>query len=401
MAVWNCVWKGSSIMKITQANVGKLSDGVYTVETGLYLRVRGKYRNYFVRLQVDGKRRDIGIGSAADIPLSVARAKATALRAEALAGNARWGEKEKKTELPLIKNYALEVVKRLDETKRWRGGNTRYEYERCLKEYAFPIIGDKPVTEITRDDMLMVLAPIWERIPQTANRLRSVLNMVFDAAAADGLTDKRSPAAWVGNLELFLAPPKKVIPPKHFDAAALEEAQKLARIFYGSSTISHKATLMLMLTASRRGEVLPAKWSEFDFVKRIWSVPPERRKDGKLEPHRVPMSKQLIKVLQSIEKRGVYVFQSRFFEKPISSNLILESIKKYADRKSLTAHGFRSTFSDWCTEAGIDWQLTEKALMHATGNNVRLAYQRSDLLEQRRDVMQRWADALIEGSAIE
>ena len=113
------------------------------------------------------------------------------------------------------------------------------------------------------------------------------------------------------------------------------------------------------------------------------------------------MSKQLIKVLQSIEKRGVYVFQSRFFEKPISSNLILESIKKYADRKSLTAHGFRSTFSDWCTEAGIDWQLTEKALMHATGNNVRLAYQRSDLLEQRRDVMQRWADALFEGSGID
>ncbi len=388
------------ITKITQAKIDALPDGVYTVESGLYLRVRGKYRNYFVRLQIDGKRRDVAVGSAKDVTLAAAKSKALALRAQAANGNEDWGKETVEKKAPLFKDFYPEAFGRFSSAKQWRSPHTGWQYEHVMKVYGMPKLAEKRVDEITRDDVLEVIQPIWEKINYSANVLRRLIELTLDYAAADGWTDKRNPAAWKGNLEMFLPPSSKVAPTRHHEAMTMDEARMLAPQLFWSMIVSHRALLFCLLTASRASEGVKARWEEFDFEKRIWYVPPERRKDGKPYPHRVPLSKQTICLLNHIPRNGEYVFISNFRgknKKPIRIDQLRQILWRHV-RNGVTTHGCRSTFRDWCAENGIDPILAEKSLMHTTGGRTEQAYQRSDLLEQRRPVMQAWADALFEGS---
>lgn len=134
---------------------------------------------------------------------------------------------------------------------------------------------------------------------------------------------------------------------------------------------------------------MPARWDEIDFENRVWNCPPERRKDGKRYPHRVPLSDQALYVLGLIKRKSEYIFAGA------SGPHISKETPRVIIQKKLkhgTMHGFRSTFRDWAAENGFDRVLAEKSLMHATGNEVEQAYQRSDLLEQRRPLLQAWAD---------
>lgn len=384
-------------MAITQAVLGKLPEGTHTVEPGLYFRVRGKYRNFFVRLQVDGKRRDVGIGSVNEITLAAAKAKASALRAEALNGHKNWGKKEEARAIPLFGAFAVQALEKLADAKKWKNPRTKRMYDQIMRDYLLPTLKDIPVDEVTRDDVLAVLHPIWDTKVESSKRSRQLLECIFDFAAAEGLTDKRNPATWRGNLELFLPPVDRIHRVKHREAPTLKELQKVAREFVGSRFPLHQATLFGILTASRLNEFIAAKWEEFDFQNRVWLVPPERRKDGKPYPHRVPLSSQSLFLLKGITRKSEYVFQSRYrSDCHINSSQPKQVLQEFLLRK-VTMHGCRSTFSDWCVQNGVSEVLSEKSLMHATGNRVRQAYQRDDLLEERRPVMQRWADALFEG----
>ena len=387
-------------MSIRQSQVASLPEGTHTIEPGLYLRVRGKYRNFVVRLQVGGKRREIGLGSATELTIAAAKAKAAALKAEAASGNEEWGKKPEERKSPAFKDYAVRTLDVMASAKRWRGKHTEAHYRSLIKNYAIPTFGDKAVDAVTREDVLSALNLIWNERPQAGLRLRMILDHIFDYAAADGWTDKRSPAAWKGNLDRFLPAPQKVRATKHHEAMTMEEARKAVRLFIGSEVVSHRAVIFILLTASRVGEAVNARWDEVDFDAKVWAVPAERRKDGKPFPHRVPLSDQAIFLLKKMPRRSDYIFQSLLTSRPISPSVTTLAIQRYIGRK-VTIHGCRSTFSDWCAETGVDVILAEKSLMHATGNAVRQAYQRSDLLEQRRPVMQAWADALFEGVDLE
>ena len=185
----------------------------------------------------------------------------------------------------------------------------------------------------------------------------------------------------------------KVHKVKHQEAATQVELSIICKKFITSQFVSHQAIVFGILTAARVNEFLGARWSEIDFDNAVWNCP--RRKDGKTEPHRVPLPTQLMRMLKLMERRSDFIFPSSVNAK---SHLCKETPKNIL-RKNLmrhvTMHGCRSTFRDWCAENGIDRILAEKALMHQTGNAVELAYQRSDLLEQRRPVMQAWADFLL------
>lgn len=384
-------------MAITQAVLGKLPEGTHTVEPGLYFRVRGKYRNFFVRLQVDGKRRDVGIGSVNEITLAAAKAKASALRAEALSGHKNWGKKEQSKATPLFGAFAVQALEKLAAAKKWKNPKTKKMYEQIVRDYLLPTLKSIPVDEITRDDVLNALQPTWEKKTIYTSRARYLLECFLEFAAAEGLTEKRNPATWRGNLALFLPPIDRVHRAKHFEAPTLKELQKVSREFIGSSFPLHQATLFGILTATRLNEFIAAKWEEFDFQNRVWLIPPERRKDGKPYPHRVPLSSQALFLLKAITRKSDYVFQSRYLtNRHINPSQPKHVLQQFLMRR-VTMHGCRSTFSDWCARNSIDDNLAEKSLMHATGNRVRQAYQRDDLLEERRPVMQRWADALFEG----
>ena len=387
-------------MAITQSVLGKLPEGTHRIEQGLYFRVRGKYRNFFVRLQVNGKRRDVGLGSANEITLAVAKAKAAALRADALSGNSAWGRVDAKPEAPRFKDYVFEVLDKLAEARQWKNASTKRIFVQITRDYLIDGLGEKRIDAIERDDVLRVLRPIWETKGETSKRAMQILSNTFDYAMMEGWIDKRNPAQWRGNLSMYLPPHARIHKPKHHEAPTFEEAQRCARAFIGSAFPMHQAIVFGLLTATRVSEFVKARWDEFDFENRVWSVPPERRKDEKPYPHRVPLSKQAIFLLKRIARQNEYVFKSRINSGHINPISPRDGIRLFLMR-AVTMHGCRSAFSDWCAREGIDVILIEKSLMHATGSAVHLAYQRDDLLEQRREVMQRWADALFEGSGID
>ena len=386
-------------MKVTQAVIGKLPEGTHTVAPGLYLRVRGKYRNFFVRLQVNGKRREVGLGSAATMTVAAAKARAEMMRGEAAAKHEDWGRKEEKR-TPLFGEFAQAALERLIETRKWKNKQTEQMHRQILKTYLLPILKDIPIDAITRENVLEVLNPIWHTKNIVAVRCRVILEKLLDLAALETNSERRNPAAWRGNLDFFLPPPEKVHQTKHWAAMTFEEAQKVVCTFFSTPYISHKAIVFGILTAARKNEFLQAKWQEIDFENAVWSVPPERRKDQKPYPHRVPLSKQAVALLKRIHRESDFVFTSPTNRNRClgrdNANYMLPNFLK----RNVTMHGCRSTFSDWGAREGIDSVLIEKSLMHATGNKVAQAYQRDDLLERRRPVMQAWADALFKGSGL-
>lgn len=379
--------------KITQRDINQLPEGLYKIDTGLYLRVRGKYRNFILKAQVEGVRREIGLGSTSEISLSVAKAKALKVKAQ-IANGEYVVEKKKKVEEneKTFAEVATEAIEAIKNARRWKNEKHGHQWVQTVNDYAVPVIGKMPISQITRDDILDVITPIWETKTETASRLLGRLERIFDYATFKGWYMMNNPARWKGNLDMILPPPRKVKQAVHHAAMTTEEAQGVAARYLNSDFISHKAILFGLLTATRVSEFINARWDEFDFTNQVWMVPPERRKDGKNYPHRVPLCKQAIQMLETIERSNDLVFINEKGERlnAETPRLILMKLLK----RKVTMHGCRSTFRDWCAESGKDPILAEKSLMHATGNEVEQAYQRSDLLEQRRVLMQEWADFL-------
>ncbi|WP_300914530.1 tyrosine-type recombinase/integrase, partial [Turicimonas muris] len=259
-----------------------------------------------------------------------------------------------------------------------------------VKTYALPVLGKKKLADIKKQDILEVLNPIWLTKNETASRVRGRLENIFSYAVSDGLMEF-NPALWRGNLDRELPPPGKVQKTEHHEAMSLEELQGKIDCFYPAINRTRQVILFTILTASRVGESVPAKWDEIDWDNKVWSVPAERRKDGKPYPHRVPLSTQAVELLESIERTGEYIFS---IKDTLGSRYSLAVLLKRMTGSQATMHGFRSTFRDWAAENGVPDIVAEKCLMHSTGSAVVQAYQRSDLLEQRREVMQRWADAV-------
>lgn len=385
-------------MKITSKNVFTVEDGNHTVAPNLILVVRGNTRRFVFRYSENGKRTDKALGPARKLSLSDAKALADELRSKLALGEEiktrrERKEKENTPDVPVFKTYAIETIDRLQEVKRWRNKKHAQQWRNTIEQYAFPFIGEKPINEITREDVLNILKPIWLEKNETASRVRGRLENVLAYAVTDGILPS-NPATWRGNLDRYLAPQSKVKVVKHHEAMPFEQLQEKVKCLIPANNRTRQVILFTILTASRIGESVPACWNEIDLKNRVWSVPPERRKDGKPFPHRVPLSTQAIDLLNSIERHGEKIFEDP--DRKASSRYSLTGLLKRMTGTDATMHGFRSTFRDWCAENDVPEILAEKSMMHQTGDAVVQAYQRSDLLEQRREVMQRWADAVFE-----
>lgn len=345
---------------------------------------------------VNGKRRDYAIGSAADVPLAVAKARLVKLRADILEGQDPWAIKEARkreaAEVSLTFGvYSKTAIDAIANARRWRSDKHRAQWYSTIETYAGAAFGDRPLRDITRDDVLRVLEPIWETKSETASRVRGRLEAIFDQAIYDGLHPGPNPAAWRGQLDRCLPPPTKVRSVRHREAMTMDEAREAVEYLQGSPYVSHQAILFGLLTAARVNEFLYADWSEIDLDRAVWSCP--RRKDGKPYPHRVPLSRQALALLESLPSRSGPLFPA-----PHAEHLSIDTCRVILQRivkRKVTMHGCRSTFRDWAEEAGIDWRLAERSLMHTVGGEVERAYQRSDMIEQRRPVMQQWADAIL------
>lgn len=387
----------TNMAKVTAKNIFTLPEGRHSVAPNLNLRVRDGKRTYVLRYCIGGKRKDKHLGSADDLSLTEAKRLADKLRSELAEGKLpqtardKLAEKLKEADAPTFEKYALEAIEKIASVRVWKNAKHKAQWFATVRAYAFPVLGKKKLSEIKKADVLEVLRPIWSSKTETASRVRGRLENIFSYAVTDGLMEF-NPAIWRGNLDRDLPPPSKIQIVEHHEAMPLEELQEKISCFYPADTRTRQVILFTILTASRVGESVPARWDEIDWENRIWSVPPERRKDQKPYPHRVPLSDQAIELLNSVEKKGEEIFC--FNADNLGSRYSLAHLLQQMTNTTATMHGFRSTFRDWAAENGVPDTIAEKCLMHVTGNAVVQAYQRSDLLEQRREVMQAWADAV-------
>ena len=275
----------------------------------------------------------------------------------------------------------------------WRNEKHRAQWRSSLARYAFPTIGSLAPAAINVDLIVHVLRPIWTTKVETATRLRGRMESILDYAKVCGYRDGDNPARLRGNVDIRLGKPAKLKKVEHhaaLDWRAMSNFMQRLRLEDG---VGAMALRLLILTAGRTGEVIGATWKEVDLEARVWTVPRERMKAGK--EHRVPLSEGAIAALREAEKirtnDNPYVFPGEKKASPLS-NMAMLALLRRMKRDDLTVHGFRSTFRDWAGETGRPDDLCEAALAHSKGNKVQEAYQRGDLLERRRVLMNDWAD---------
>jgi integrase len=369
--------------KVETAKPGKYSDG-----GNLYLVVsESGARKWVLRFTWRGRPKEMGLGSAASVPLADAREKASSARRKIAQGLNPIDERKRDGSIPTFGEMADDVRETL--SAGFRNAKHKAQWKSTLETYAAPLRA-KPVDTIATDDVLAVLKPIWTTKAETASRVRGRIEKVLDAAKAKGFRDGENPARWRGHLDHLLPRPSKLTRGHHaampYDGVAALVAQLRQR-----EATSALALELCILTAARSGEILGMRWREIDFDKKIWTVPAERMKAGR--EHRVPLSSRAIVLLRQLEKfrGGDFVFAGQTRNKPLS-NMAMEMVLRRMKIEDATVHGFRSSFRDWAGNvSNFPREITETALAHVIGDKAEQAYRRSDALDKRRKLMEAWA----------
>lgn len=398
--------------KVTSRNLMSLPDGRYRIEQSLYLVVRGegKYRSYVFRYAFAGARRDLSLGSPDVKSLSMVKEDAARCRLLIAKGVDPKDAKDQKLAEVV---QSRKKVKTFDdlfqqmwpiflERRQYKNERTGKDLELYVERYACPKLGKMLISKIKPMDVRDCLMPIWSSRPVLAGRVRWLIEALFELARADGLTMAPNPATWKGNLDVWLPSRKKVHRVEHHPAIDIEELPQLASTLFerGFTWSSSWMMVLIILSASRTQEVRGLEWKNVLFEDRMFLVPPELRKDGKPEPFRVPMTRQAERLLKMIPQDADYVFHAVGRHRPYQHTIAAFTLEKTL-KLDCTMHGFRSAFRDWCAENGIDFLVAEKSLMHSSGSAVVDAYQRSDLIEQRREALQRWADYVLPESEMD
>ena len=374
--------------RLTVAKVRSLTaPGLHGDGGTLFLRVRpGGSRQWVQRLTIAGKRRDLGLGGWPLVTLAEARDRALDNRRAARRGGDPLAEK-RRARMPTFREAAFKVYEA--NRPRWRSEKTAANWLRQMELHAFPILADLPVDQVTREAVLRVLSPLWGRKLDIARKLRGRIRAVLAWAQAHGFAEVNVAGEAIDGA---LAPMPAV--EGHYRAlphpevcAALQTVQAS-----GASLSAKSCFRFVVLTACRSGEARLAKWAEIDVEAREWRVPADRTKTG--VEHRVPLADAVLDVLESVRPlrdRSDLLFPSPSRPgKPLSNMATTKLLRDVGLASRTTAHGFRSSFRDWCADTGKPREIAEAALAHTVGG-VEGAYFRSDLFERRRRLMDQWA----------
>jgi integrase len=368
---------------------GRYSDG-----NGLYLVVRsGGSKQWIFLYRREGTLKEMGLGSPLKgVTLAMARGLRDDARAIMARGvdplEARRQSGQSSVKVPKFGAYALALVDRIEGG--FSNSKHRQQWRDTLKTYCEPI-WNLPIDRVETSGVLACLTPIWQTKPETASRVRGRIERVLNAAKAERLRAGENPAAWRGHLDATLPKPGKLTRGHH---AALPYADMPVFMsdLRARPAIAALALELVVLTATRTSEVLNAKWAEFDLDAGLWTIPAERMKARR--EHRVALSNRALAIVKELfaARSSEYVFPGQKPGKPLSNMAMLMLLERMGRRGSITAHGFRSTFSDWASEVSpYSSELRETALAHTIGNKAEAAYRRGDALEKRRAMMEAWA----------
>ena len=354
----------------------------------LYLCVKASgAKSWIQRITIDGRRHDIGLGAFPVVGLAKARERAFANRVSIADGRNPLAEKIK-ARIPTFREAAEKTIEA--NRPRWRNPKTDQNWTAALERHAFPILGNMRVDRIGREDVLRVLTPLWTSTPEQARKLRRRIRATLAWCQAHGHIEHN-----IAGEAIDGALPAQPAVKEHLRALPYRDvAEALATV--DSSRASPTAKLCLwftILTAARSGETRGAAWAEIDLEAHEWRIPANRMKSG--VEHRVPLSDAAMAVLQRAlplrNNHSDLIFPSPVRRgRPLSDMALTKVLRDSGLANRATVHGFRSSFRDWCAEAGKPRELAEAALAHVVAG-VEGAYFRSDLFERRRQLMADWA----------
>jgi integrase len=372
---------------------GVKAPGLYPDGDGLYLQVtQTGSRSWLYRFRHRGRRPEIGLGSLQDVTLAKARVARDEVKRRVAAGEMAFPAR---TRAPAPITAAVSAPPTLIEVwteyveaqaPGWRGRKTSAGWMRSIEKHAGKI-ADKPVAEISVDDMLLVLKPLWMTKAESAGKLRERLERVLDYARVKKLRAGDNPALWRGNLS-HLLPPRPKLQRGHMKALPYAELPELMRKVAGRQGMAARALEFTILTVARESMTLEATWGEF--VGDVWELDASRMKD---RAFRQPLSSGALAVLDKVRpeqpRPGELVFPGP--RDAIMSNMAMDMLLREL-APPFTPHGMRSTFRDWAgDETDFSREVIEECLAHAVGDETERAYRRSDALKKRRAVLEAWS----------
>jgi integrase len=377
--------------RLTARSVASLkTPGRHADGGNLYLTISktagGLSKRWVFMFSLAGKQREPGLGAFPAVNLAAARSKAKDMRAMVDQGIDPLDQKKAASEAAKGRKTFAECAASLIASKSssWRNAKHAGQWETTLATHG-KALRDIPVDAITIQDVLAVLTPIWQDIPETASRLRGRIEAVLDFATAHGLRAEANPASW-RTLQHIL-PKRAALSRGRHAALPYVDVPAFVATLRGTDTIPAMALEFLILTASRSGEVLGASWDEIDLAAKVWVIPAARMKAGR--EHRVPLSARAIAILEQLAAHRTcgFVFPGR-------NNQQLESTSlRRLCPAGITVHGFRSSFRDFLgDQTNFSRETCEGCLAHSVGNSTERAYRRSDDLERRREAMTVWAN---------
>ncbi len=372
--------------KVEAAKAGRHGDGA-----GLWLVVSpAGSKRWAYRFTLAGKVSEIGLGSFPVVSLAEARDKAAEARRLHKGGvspvEAKRAAKIEAHGVPTFGEISDDLI--ASKASEWRNEKHKAQWVMTLREYCAPI-RSKPVDEIETADVLEILTPLWQRAPETASRLRGRIEAALDAAKAKGYRSGENPAAWRGHLS-HLLPKRQKLTRGHHAAMPYAEVPSFIARLREREALAAMALEFCILTATRTGETLGARWSEIDLTGKVWEIPAHRMKAAKA--HRVPLCVRALEILETLAKgrTGDFVFPGKSSGKALS-NMSMEMVLRRMKIEGVTVHGFRSAFRDWAgNETHFPREVCEAALAHVVGG-VEGAYRRGDALDKRRKLLDAWS----------
>ncbi len=382
-------------MGLTHAKIRSLTRaGRYGDAQGLHLRVSaGGTKAFILRKVVDGKRRDIPVGTWPDTSLAAARMKAAEIRLTIERGEYQPEAQEKKA--PTFKEIALETHAVL--SPGWRNEKGRRVWLQRMENHIFPRLGSKKIDQISRADVIECLSPLWTERRETSRKLLQYLNSVFRMALAKNLIEN-NPA---NTDALRGALPRLPMNRENLPAVRWQEFPSVYEAVETSkaSLASKLCFAWVSFTLVRGGEGRGAQWEEVTpLEERLWRVPGSRMKTGK--PHNVPLSDQAMQILnkaEALRDESGLLFPSPMTGRPISDATMMIMLHKLGLKGRMSVHGTRSCFRSWAYDQGKPREISEAILSHSTGDLVERAYIRTSALELRARVLSEWG-AFVVGS---
>lgn len=368
------------ISRLSKRKIKTLPDGLHCDGRNLYLQVRGGSASWLFRYKRGGKIRTVGLGPLRLVPLEEARKKADELNRELQENGEVQAQRRPKT--VLFRDIAETAIDRHIKMARITAPRYKYLTMGMLRKHVFPSLGDSPISTITSKQLADTLLPVWD-CTIGSNALKAI-RLVFKYAATSGLVKPPFPCEWNGVLSTLL--PRPFSSKTHFSFVPWTDIPKVyKKIYDAADCVPRRASLLAILLVPRISELLSMKSSDYDAKHRTLRIAKTKTNTGEFL---IPLPRQAVELVPDIDGA---LFPSPRARK---SNINSQAVRKFLTNLGIdgTTHGFRASFSTWCADNEKDTELRERCLQHAYGSKVTAAYQRSDLLERRRKLLQEWAD---------